>query len=328
MPRRIVMSTIVTRCKQQCDQENANHILGPEWKARISERYGELWSIVNGTGLRYFETSTTVTATGAASYDEPAAIESTVLITRVLGDGRELELAPLEPQEEACLKGRTGDACRFSLIDDQLRLYPKPSSGTYNWYYRPQPPDLATFADSDPVDVCCMAGPLVPDLGRRGRCTAEVGVGELVPGQAGGQVRPAAARLGDQPPGDRAAAPGREARQRPCGVAPVKAPLSIKLTDDDAEQVRRSHHDAIAELQKQPAVALKAIAGVELPDGVTVQVAHGLGRAPVFVRESIPRGAVTAGLLVEVRTGVDRTKYVALVATGWGATITVDLEVF
>ena len=107
----------------------------------------------------------------------------------------------------------------------------------------------------------------------------------------------------------------------------MKALLAIKLAHEDAEQVRRSHHDAIAEIQKQPASGLKAITGVALPDGATVRVAHGLGRAPTFVGASIPRGAATAGLLVEVRDGIDRTKYVALVATGWGATITVDLEV-
>lgn len=158
MAKLVQMSTLVTLCKQYSDKEASTHIGDPEWKSRISNKYGDLWSTVSGTGLRYFETSTTITATGATSYQEPADIDSTVLITRVLTDGRELQIDPLEAPEEGALKGRTGDAWRFSLIDDQLYLYPKPSSGTYKWYYRQQPTDLSAYDDSQLVDVCCAYG--------------------------------------------------------------------------------------------------------------------------------------------------------------------------
>lgn len=103
---------------------------------------------------------------------------------------------------------------------------------------------------------------------------------------------------------------------------------AIKLDDTTAERVRREHHDAIQEVQQAPALAIKTIAGQQLANGVTTPIAHTLGRSPVFVTASIPRGATSAGYIVEVRTStVDRTKYIQLQANGYGATITVDLEV-
>jgi hypothetical protein len=147
------MLTLVTRCQQRCDLVNDDHIAPAEWKSLISETYGELWSIVSGTGLRYFETSTDITATGAASYDEPEDHYSTVMVTKVESDGSETMLDPLMPQEEHFFRGMTGDARRWTVPDDQLFLYPRPSSGTYRWYYIQQPTDLADYADGDEVDV-------------------------------------------------------------------------------------------------------------------------------------------------------------------------------
>ena len=66
---------------------------------------------------------------------------------------------------------------------------------------------------------------------------------------------------------------------------------------------------------------------VALPDGQIVPVAHRLGRAPAWVGVSVPRGPVSAGYVEEVRDSADRARVVALRATGYGATITVDLAV-
>lgn len=104
-------------------------------------------------------------------------------------------------------------------------------------------------------------------------------------------------------------------------------PLQLKLEQDDAERVRRSHHDAIVDLQDAPGYGARVIAGVELADGVERAVSHKLGRAPIFVRESCPRGAVTTGRVEEIRTTSDRSLIVVLKATGWGGTITVDVMV-
>lgn len=105
-------------------------------------------------------------------------------------------------------------------------------------------------------------------------------------------------------------------------------PLDIRLSDDDAERVRRSHAAGIREQQAHPAVDLVVLSGVELDDGVQTPVSHGLGRAPRIVKLSVPRGAAAPGYVNEIRDGVDRSRQVVLQANGYGATITVDVEVF
>ena len=105
------------------------------------------------------------------------------------------------------------------------------------------------------------------------------------------------------------------------------APVSAKLADQDAERVRRSHEAAILELQKASASSV-IIPDVQLEDGIERPIPHRLGRVPKFVRESCPRNASSTGRVEEVRSGsYDRAQVVVLMATGWGATITVDVEV-
>lgn len=108
----------------------------------------------------------------------------------------------------------------------------------------------------------------------------------------------------------------------------LQAPASVRLKDADAEKVNRDHTARITELQQLPCASLAVIANRELADGVETPITHNLGRAPLWVRESCVRGAVTTGRIEEVRPGkYDRTKVVILKATGWGATVTIDLAV-
>lgn len=155
MPRRFALSTLVTRCQQRCDLENENHIAPAEWKALVSEQYGELYSIVAESGLRYFETIDTISTTGAASYAEPADHLGTVLVARVLDSaGRRFDLDEIMAQERSGWSGMTGDAACYALVDDQIYLYPTPPAGqTYEVLYIPQPPDLSSFLDADVIDV-------------------------------------------------------------------------------------------------------------------------------------------------------------------------------
>jgi hypothetical protein len=139
--------------------ENSSLISDSEWNALISEVYGELFSEVAASIERYFESVATVTATGATSYDEPTDHLSTIRIARVDSSGRQCHLKELRSQDEVHFIGARGsDAAYWALVDDQLFLYPNPSSGSYKWYYLPQPPDLASYADGDLVDVYCPAG--------------------------------------------------------------------------------------------------------------------------------------------------------------------------
>lgn len=104
-----------------------------------------------------------------------------------------------------------------------------------------------------------------------------------------------------------------------------------RLTDPVADRVRRSVSAAIDELQRMKAAATDVIQNQTLPSGVVVLVPHKLGRAPLIVLVSPPRGPLTPGMveeIVDVATGnPDRAKYVALRASGMGATVVVDVEV-
>lgn len=104
--------------------------------------------------------------------------------------------------------------------------------------------------------------------------------------------------------------------------------LKLELKDTDAERVRRHHDEQIAEIQKAPAMGLTVIEGVSLAVAVETPIAHKLGRAPVWFGLSAPRNATATGRIVETRSGsYDRTKVIVLTATGFGATILVDVAV-
>lgn len=110
----------------------------------------------------------------------------------------------------------------------------------------------------------------------------------------------------------------------------LQKPHTPRLPEQSAERMRRQHEAAIAELQKRPGFGLTVIEGVELRDGIATPIAHNLGRRPVFVTTSCPRGPTATGRIEEVRAASsthDRAKVVVLKATGMGATITVDVMV-
>jgi hypothetical protein len=108
----------------------------------------------------------------------------------------------------------------------------------------------------------------------------------------------------------------------------LSAPSTPRLDDEDAEVVRREHEQKIVELQGLPFVKARLIQDVTLPDGVARSIPHQLGRPVLWVRESCVRGGSGSGRIEEIRDGsVDRSLYVQLKATGYGASITVDLVV-
>lgn len=104
----------------------------------------------------------------------------------------------------------------------------------------------------------------------------------------------------------------------------LKPILPIKLDDTNAERVRVQHEQAITDLQKAPASSLKTVAGVSLANGAATPVPHTLGHAPSWVGISVPRGATSAGYIVETITSA-RASVLTLTANGYGATITVDV---
>ena len=101
------------------------------------------------------------------------------------------------------------------------------------------------------------------------------------------------------------------------------------LSDPDAEAMRREHHEAITALQDEVRAGVgSTFQSITLTNGTLTPIAHGLGRVPSFVGVSVPRGAVAAGYINEVRNSAyDRKRVVVLQANNFGATITVDVEV-
>lgn len=115
---------------------------------------------------------------------------------------------------------------------------------------------------------------------------------------------------------------------KPAPIGGLRPPSSPKLADVAAEQARREHDTKIRELQLLPASALRILSGLELADGVVTPVAHGLGRPPAWIAPSVVRGPAATGRIEEIRDNQhDRASVVLLKASGWGATITLDLAV-
>lgn len=105
--------------------------------------------------------------------------------------------------------------------------------------------------------------------------------------------------------------------------------VGAKLGDQEAERVRRNHEERIGQLQKVPIIGGTELLDQELPDGVDVYIAHGLGRrARCFV--SPPRGGSTSGSINDrtVAIGADRARYVVLRADDWGSTVKVDIWIW
>lgn len=166
MSRLLELGTIVTRAQQRADRENDGHISAAEWKSLVSEQYGDLYSVVAESGLRHFETTSTITSTGALYYTLPADHLSTVGIARILATTSMgappadvpsrfgLELREAMAQEHSLVSGATGEARYYAIVGENIWLYPTPPSGqTYQLRYIPQAPDLADGADDDEIDV-------------------------------------------------------------------------------------------------------------------------------------------------------------------------------
>lgn len=155
MPRNLLMGDVVLRCQRRADQEFVNVIQPPEWKALISEMYAQLYSTAVQSGMRYFESTATITANGATSYAVPTDHDETIGIDRVADatSGRIDQLGELMIQERTRFSGLTGDASGYALIGLAIVLYPRPTTGTYLHVYVPQAPDISALADTATVDL-------------------------------------------------------------------------------------------------------------------------------------------------------------------------------
>lgn len=160
MARSFTVGTLVTRAKERADLEGSSFIDDSEWKGYLSTAYAQLHSILAESGLRFFESTQTVTAwtdngDGGGRVALPSDHFSTVGVARVLSDGRRLELYELMAQYRNAFAGSSSnDGQAFSLVGANLVVYPKPVDGdSYIHTYIPQPTDLSAAADGTSVDV-------------------------------------------------------------------------------------------------------------------------------------------------------------------------------
>lgn len=158
MPRAFTLGSLVSRCQQRGDQESSDFIPASEIKGYLSTAYGELYSILVASGMRYFETEQSISTNGQAAYALPADHLATVGVDYVVNanSGLRRQLSEIMIQERNVFTGEVGasESRAWSLVGSNLVLYPKPPSGqTYVHVYVAQPQDLSSLADGATVDV-------------------------------------------------------------------------------------------------------------------------------------------------------------------------------
>lgn len=110
-------------------------------------------------------------------------------------------------------------------------------------------------------------------------------------------------------------------------VPGIRPQLSARIADQVTDRAVRELREGQRAAAERPVA--QVIADVELENGVETPIQHGLAQAPQWVSTSPPRGAASTGRIEEVRSAAyDRGQVVVLKATGWGATIAVDIEVY
>lgn len=108
-------------------------------------------------------------------------------------------------------------------------------------------------------------------------------------------------------------------------VVTPRVPLRVTVDDQEAQKALDDHRRVIQELvNRLPAIK----ADVALASGTLVKVQHGLRKKWVAVVPGVVRGATSTGRIVDSTPETSKDREVWLTATGWGATITVDLLIY
>lgn len=151
----VLVSAIISRVRQRAGLEGDTHVSDAEIQTAISSQYGEMRMLVDSAGLRYDETSATITATGASSYTLPTDHLALIRISEVDANGRNpRRLREVQVQdEEHPLLGQTGRAECFAVIGQTIEFYPNPSSGYFKHRYVPQPTNIGAVATTTSVDL-------------------------------------------------------------------------------------------------------------------------------------------------------------------------------
>lgn len=156
----VSLGTMVTRCRQRAAREGDNQADPTEFKAMISEVYGEIHALVTEKGAWYFRTEATIDLNNLAL---PADHLTTIGIDFVLNGStgpRRPVFGPIPPQLRTYYVGLTAgsEAVVYGIEGASLALYPAPTSGTYKHLYVPQPTDYSGSADATAIDFINIYG--------------------------------------------------------------------------------------------------------------------------------------------------------------------------
>jgi hypothetical protein len=157
MARNFTIAALITKGRRRCGQETRDLLSAAEWQDELSTICSEFQGLIVDSGSRIFETELEITATGASGYALPANFLAEVGVDRVIGSNRE-HLTPLLVQERNHTQSVSGDARYYALVNDEIRFFPNPASGTYYLIYAPQCPDYTVITDSTEIDVITPAG--------------------------------------------------------------------------------------------------------------------------------------------------------------------------
>ncbi len=97
--------------------------------------------------------------------------------------------------------------------------------------------------------------------------------------------------------------------------------------EKDLERRLKDIEDLLDSVTESFVLGSVLVQGLELDDGVARLIPHGLGREWIGWKISNLEGAVTPGVIQHV-PGEDTTKFLRIQADGYGATVTVSVEVF
>lgn len=154
MARNFTIAALITKGRRRCHQENSDCLSAAEWQDELSTICSEFQGLIVDSGSRIFESEQTITATGATGYALPADFLAEVGVDDPDGN----HLTPLLVQERNHTNGATGTARYYSLVNDEIRLFPNPSSGDYTLIYAPQCPDYSESVTTTEIDVITPAG--------------------------------------------------------------------------------------------------------------------------------------------------------------------------
>lgn len=153
MARSVLASAIITRARELADQETSTpttaFVDDTEALAQLNASFG-IWHgmLVKAVPERY-ETSETITATGASSYNLPSDHFLTLAVDYQLSSSSWMPLSRILPQERTRFD-TTGDIAEgYYLRGATIVLLPAPASGSYRHSYITCAPTLLSSTAVD-----------------------------------------------------------------------------------------------------------------------------------------------------------------------------------